>query len=262
MRYLIIDDEQSAIRDLSTVLSWIEPESLITGVSNGEEAIELCRENVYDVIFLDIDMPGKSGLTLAKEIKEIRPAINIIVVTAYPQYALDALRLYVSGYILKPAEKSELREALNNLRNPIVSSKNGLFVRCFGDFEVFYNGEPVKFKRTKTKEMFAYLVDRYGSTVTGAQLRAVLWEDDMDDNDRLSNYFSQLTRDIKNTFEEIGCSDVIDISRNAYAVIPEKIPCDLYRELLKDRDFWSGYAGEYMSQYSWAEYRRGGHFRP
>lgn len=255
MKLLIIDDEQTAIRDLSMVLNDIDKTCEIDSASSADQALSLCRSNDYDVIFLDINMPGKSGLTIAKDIKSVSPDANIVMVTAYPQYALDALRLYVSGYILKPAEESEVREALLHLRNPLSSKRSGLFVRCFGDFEVFYDAEPVKFRRSKTKEMFAYLIDRRGSSVTGSQIRAVLWEDDQDDRDRLSNYFSQLTYDMKSTMDEIGCGDVLDISRNAYAVITERIPCDLFRALKSDNDYLSHYTGEYMSQYSWAEYR-------
>ena len=254
MRLLIIDDEQPAIRDLTVVLSEVEPDAVIESTVSQEDAVSMCREHEYDVAFLDINMPGKGGLALAKELKAVRPMINIIIVTAYPQYALDAHRLYVSGYILKPAGETEVREAMRNLRNPILTNREGLYVRCFGDFEVFYNGEPVRFKRSKTKEMFAYLVDRHGSVVTGGQLRTILWGDEMADEGRLSNYFSQLTHDIKSTFDEIGCGDVLDISRNAYAVVPDKINCDLYRELKKDHDFLSHYTGEYMSQYSWMEF--------
>ena len=254
MKLLIIDDEQTAIRDLSMVLNDIDKTCEIDSASSADQALSLCRSNDYDVIFLDINMPGKSGLTIAKDIKSVSPDANIVMVTAYPQYALDALRLYVSGYILKPAEESEVREALLHLRNPLSSKRSGLFVRCFGDFEVFYDAEPVKFRRSKTKEMFAYLIDRRGSSVTGSQLRVVLWEDD---GDRFSNYFSQLTHDIKNVMEEIGCGDVLAISRNAYAIVPEKIDCDLYRVLKSDHDFMTHYKGEYMSQYSWAEYRTG-----
>ena len=255
MKYLIIDDEPEAIRDLSGVVREIDNHAVIDTATNGDDAYFLSKQDSYDVFFIDINMPQKNGIQLARELKLIIPYINIIIVTADPGYALEALKLYVSGYILKPAKTEDVREALDNLRNPVVSRQKGFSARCFGDFEAFYDGRPIRFRRTKTKEMLAYLIDRRGSVVSGAQLRAVLWEDELEDTDRLSNYFSQLTRDIKTTLEETGCDDILSIKRNAYAIVPQKISCDLYRALDSDPHFMENYTGEYMNQYSWSEFR-------
>ena len=255
MKILVVDDEPAAVRDLSMVLNDVSEDFDIDSAGDAPEAISLCEKHSYDVLFVDIDLPGMSGLNLAKRIKELHPAANIIMVTAYPQYALDAHKLFVSGYILKPAMENDIKAVLSNLRYPVASEQSGLYVRCLGDFEAFYDGEPIRFHRSKTKELFAYLVDRRGSVVSGSMLRAILWEDDTGDGERLSNYFSQLTRDIKNTLEKLGCDDVLKISRNAYAIVPEKISCDYYRAIERDPDFWSHYNGEYMNQYSWGEYR-------
>lgn len=73
----------------------------------------------FDVAFLDIEMPGMSGIELAKKLKDIKPYLNIIFVTAYTDYALEVHSLYVSGYLLKPIKKEDVVTALDNLRNPI-----------------------------------------------------------------------------------------------------------------------------------------------
>lgn len=82
------------------------------------------------------------------------------MVTAYSQYALDALKLFVSGYILKPISDDELRTVLSNLRTPIEGGGERalLDVKCFGNFEVFTDGKPMRFKRSKEKELLAYLI--------------------------------------------------------------------------------------------------------
>ena len=255
MKYLIIADKPKDIRDLSVVLCDIDTDAVIDTALNSDNAFELCKKDTYDVIFLEIAMSDGKGLNLAEKLKELMPLVNMVIVTEGKDYAYDALRLYVSAYILKPVTIKDVREALSNLRNLIASEQKGLSARCFGDFEIFFNGHPVRFRRTKTKEMLAYLIDRRGSVVSGAQLRAVLWEDEQEDTERLSNYFSQLTRDIKATLEEVGCPEAIAVKRNAYAVVPDKISCDLYRALEKDPKFMDGYKGEYMSQYSWSEFR-------
>lgn len=149
MNILIVDDEVSALRDLARVIGKVAPDEAIQTAGDSKSALAFCRDNAPDVVFLDIRMPDMDGLTLAAEMKKLCPLVNIIMVTAYSDYALDALKLYVSDYILKPAMPEDVKNALLNLRHPVRKSGEGLFVQCFGNFEVFYDGEPVRFTRSK-----------------------------------------------------------------------------------------------------------------
>ena len=255
MTVLIVDDEPSAITDLQNVLISIEPEIGIMSADVADDAISLCKEHDFDVVFLDINMPGKDGLTLAKEIRTIRPMVNIVIVSAHQQYALEAFRMYASGYVLKPAMKDELMEVLSNLRNPVKRETKGLFVRCFGSFEVFYDGHPVRFNRSKTKELFAYLIDRRGASATNAELRAVLWGDEGTDQEKQRLHFAQITRDLRNKLKELQIEDIYEQSRDSYAIRPDRIPCDYYMALERDPRSMAMFQGEYMSQYSWGEMR-------
>ena len=255
MQLLIVDDEQTAAADLKNVLLSIVPDASIATADSANGAIAVCKKKEFDVVFLDIRMPGMDGLTLAKEIRAIRPMVNIVIVSAYPQYALDAFRLYASAYILKPAMKDEVQEVLSNLRNPVKQETKGLYVKCFGNFEVFYDGEPVRFSRAKTKEMFAYLIDRRGASATNAELRAVLWDDDSSDSDKQRGYFAQITKDLRNKLKELGCEDIYEQSRDSYLIRPDRIECDYYLALEQDPAGVARFQGEYMSQYSWGEMR-------
>ena len=115
MNILIVDDEVSALRDLARTIEKTVQDAEIKKADRALDALSLCREQEFDVVFLDIRMPGKDGLELAKEIKQVRPLINIIMVTAYQQYLYDAVKLYVSDYILKPARA----ERMTGNRGPI-----------------------------------------------------------------------------------------------------------------------------------------------
>ncbi len=257
MDVLIVDDERASINNLIRVLKKIEPDVMIHKTDDVDEALLMCRNNSFDVVFLDVNMPDKDGLTLAKEIKRIIPLVNIIIVTAYPEYALAAYKLYVSDYIMKPVIRADLQNALANLRIPIKKERKGLYVQCFGDFVVFYNGEAVSFHRAKTKELFAYLVDRKGAQCTNAQLRAVLWGDYVSDDDKQRHYFAQITYELRSKLEELNISDIFVQKRNSYAIVPEKISCDYYQALEQNPQELARYEGEYMRQYEWAEMRVG-----
>lgn len=257
MNILIVDDECAAIADIRRVLKKVVPDAALFEASDGRSAVKACLENDIQVAFLDVEMPGQSGLILANEIRKIRPTVNIIILTAYEQYALDALKTFVSGYLLKPARTEEVRKALNNLRYPIPEERKGLYVRCFGTFEIFYNGEAVKFGRSLSKEVLAYLVDRNGASVTGAEICSVLWEDEFDGSEKFKNYLYHIYDDLQESLGRIGCADILLKSRNSYAVRTEEFECDYFRVLRADPDAISYFRGEYMTQYSWAEGKLG-----
>ena len=138
MNILIADDEKFMREDLQKAVERVRPGNSYFFAENFDSAVKAVEENDIEVAFLDIRMPGKTGLELARAIRSLRPEINIIIVTAYEEYALNALRLYVSGYILKPVIDSELKEALDNLRVPVTKkiSDRRLTAKCFGHFEV------------------------------------------------------------------------------------------------------------------------------
>ena len=257
MKLLIVDDEESALRDLERTICKTVPDAEIRKTDTTKKAIALCRESGFDVAFLDIRMPGTDGLDLARKLTDLRPMMNIVMVTAFEEYSLDALRLYVSDYILKPALPEDIRRALNHLRIPVMARQSGLFVQCFGNFEVFYDGAPVRFGRAKVKEFFAYLIDRKGAAATNAEIRAILWMDETNDSEKQRKYFAQIVYELQNKLEELGLSDVFLHNRDAYSVVPERIPCDYYQALNRDPGVLTRYEGEYMNQYEWAARRIG-----
>lgn len=253
MRILIVDDETMSLKETEIVVKKTKPEAEIITSENYKEALSSAREHKIDVAILDIEMPGMNGLELAKRLKEICPDTNIIFATAYSEYALDAFSLYASGYLLKPLRPEMLKEALINLRTPVQCISDRLQVQCFGNFEVFYNGQPLHFSRTKAKELFAYLVDLRGATANTGELCAVLWEDSPQ-IEKNRHYLRNLIADVKRTLKECNAEDVFICRRNMFSIDTDKIECDYYKFLKQDVSAINSYRGEYMRQYSWAEF--------
>ena len=127
-----------------------------------------------------------------------------------------------------------------------------LFVRTFGNFEVFYESKPLKFRYLKTKELLAYLIDRKGALCPNREIISVLWEDNPSGSDKYS-YLKNLRTDLIHTLSLIGYENSIVRTRGTLGIVRDDFDCDYY-SWLKDKKKFSGqYQGEYMKQYSWAE---------
>lgn len=253
MNVIAVDDERLALDTLVDSVQKTLPDARVFGFSNPEKAFEFVAEHGAEIAFLDIKMRGMTGLELAKRLKGIVGNINIIFVTGYSEYSLDAFRLYASDYLLKPATPEAVKQAVEHLRNPIIPKQTKkIRFQCFGNFEVYSDDKPMIFGRSKTKELLAFLVDRMGVLVTMGELMTVMWSDGTDNNSRQSN-LRNLIADLKHSFSKVGAEDVIFKSRNCIAINREAVDCDYYDFLRHIPYAVNSYHGEYMSQYSWAE---------
>lgn len=256
MKILIADDEYMVLQENREVVEAVCPDAEIMTAGNYLEALQIVGETGIDVVLLDIEMPGITGLELAKRIRELNPEVNIIFATAYSEYAVEAFSMYASGYLLKPLTREAWKTALENLRHPVQEEQKKLQVQCFGKFEVFYHGKPVPFARAKAKEIFAYLIDIKGAAANTGELCAILWEDSTE-VEKNRHYLRNLLADLKRALRQCGAEDVLIIRRNQFSIDTGKVDCDYYRYLNGEKETGSSYEGEYMSQYSWAEHAVG-----
>lgn len=256
MNILTVDDEPSALHLLTKNVRELLPEATVADFQNPEQALEWAKTHSCDIAFLDIELGSMNGIELGKRLKERNPKTNLIFVTGYLEYAVSAYALRASGYLAKPASREAIRIELENLRYPMPKpqTQNRINVHCFGNFEVFFDGKPLDFKRSKTKELFAFLIDRKGARVTSGEICARLWEDDSSDKQQ-KDYLRHLVMDLSRTLEEIGESDILIRSHNGYTINPNRVACDYYDYLNNVPYAVRAYQGEYMQQYSWAEER-------
>ena len=249
MKIIAVDDEKIALESLSSSINAIVTEDEVISFRYPEDALEYVKENSCDIAFLDVEMAGMSGVELAEELKKYNSEINIVFCTGHGRYREKAFELHASGYLTKPITPEKVKHELENLRRPIFEKKR-LKVQTFGNFEVYLNGKPLAFKYRRTKELFAYLIDRVGALCTVGEIIGILFEDEGGRED----YFQKLRRDLLSTLEEVGCENVIVHKRGMLGVIVSEVQCDYYDCLTNKKDFKSCYFGEYMSQYSFAEY--------
>lgn len=245
MKILLVDDEPKALQELKRMVGEALPGVSLNAFRRATEAMDFARENKIDIAFLDINMRIMDGITMARVLQGLNPQVNIIFCTGYQEYMPDAFQLYCSGYLLKPIQIQEVRKALAHLRYPVQPDKP-IRIVCFGNFGAFYNGEPVRFKRRRTLEMLAYLVDRKGVLCSLREIGSVLFEEDSGHKE----YLYKLRGDLLSTFEQLGQGEVILHPAGMLGLNHSLISCDYFEYLSGSKDL---FRGEYMNQYSFAE---------
>ena len=245
---IAVDDEVLMLGALVKAVSASPDIEEVTKFSDCEEALEFVKNYPADIAFLDINMRGMGGLALAEKILATRPNCKIVFCTGYEEYAIPAFKLHASGYLMKPVSAEDVQKEIDNIKG-VRQKEKLLTVKCFGNFEVYVKGEKLVFKRLKTKELFAFLVDRNGAGMTAKQICAALFYDDFDDA-KNSAYLRQLVLDLKNTLKSVGAENVLRHETPCYRVDTSLIECDYMSYLATGKP---EFRGEYMTQYSWAE---------
>lgn len=265
MYVLAVDDERIMLKELTIELGQVFPNADIQGFQDPMEAeqwaSDLAQEGKsLDYAFLDIRMRGMSGIELARRLKKLHPGTVLIFCTAYTEYAFDAVGMYAKGYLMKPISAENIVRTLDEMvydwRKSLDVQNQSFWIKTFGNFEVFVDGKPLVFEREKAKEMLAFLVDRAGATVTTEQLAAVLWEDRPYDK-TLKNYVSTVLGSLRRTLHKVGKEDILIKTRNHLSLNPEKIKCDAYDYEKGVMSAVNSFRGEYMVNYSWAEFKTG-----
>jgi len=113
MRALVADDEQLAREEICFLLESFPEVEVVAQAANGIEAVELAQTLSPDLLFLDIQMPGLDGFQVVQRLLGRRHVPHFVFVTAYDQYAIKAFEVNAIDYLLKPVEKSRLREAIS-----------------------------------------------------------------------------------------------------------------------------------------------------
>ena len=251
LRIVAADDEPLALELLLRTIRLVRPDAQVTGFSRAADLLAYVRAKPCDVAFLDIQLRGANGIELAAALKQVAPQLNLIFVTGYDQYAVDALTLHASGYILKPVTRAKVERELDDLRHPHVPTL--LRIQCFGNFDVFgMDGKPLHFSRSKAKETLAYLVHRRGASCTVREVAAVLFEDEPYDIKKCQ-YVQKIYSSLQDTLRAAGAGSVLLKQYNSLAIDTTQVDCDYYRLLRHDPVALCAYRQEYMSQYSWAE---------
>ncbi len=249
MRILAVEDEPILLKHLSNRVHEALPEAEILAFDNADDALAALSEKEIEIAFLDIAIGEMDGVNLAKRIKAACPRCDIVFCTGYSDYAAQAFELGASDYLMKPITKEKIEHALSMLRQTSLGGikEEGLYIRCFGEFEVFFHGEPVTSFTKRSKELLAYLVDKAGAVCTSADISNAIFQGSSD------SYFRVVKKDLIRILSEIGQEDILIKGWAKLGINREKVRCDYFDYLNGSPGALNLYQGTYMQQYHWAQ---------
>ena len=116
---IMVDDEKAILAGNLRILCETIPGAEITGFSKPSEALRFVRFNHVDIAFLDISMGKTSGFDLCEQMIEINPKLNVVFLTAYPEYSLQSWDTHACGFLVKPLVAEDIKKQLSKLRYPV-----------------------------------------------------------------------------------------------------------------------------------------------
>lgn len=288
MRIMLLDDERLALTGLEWLLRAYDELTVVGMYQNARQALEEIIEVKPDAVFLDIHMPEISGIDAAVQIKDRMPEVEIVFVTAFDEYAVQAFELNALDYLLKPLSRTRLDKTIKRLldsRNsrrtvePVMEprqSTGAIGITCFQSLRFTFANKPSElppWRTTKAQELFAYLLHNQGELVRKSTLLELLWPEELDMKRAMTQLYTtvylvrqclskmELNVQIKNLSIQEGY--VLDASKiQLETVLWEQQLTSLtgpieqiHGELSKLLDrYEGGYLEEY--DYLWAEHER------
>lgn len=253
MKALVVDDEPRACHILELLLQKRQDIERVDIFHEAASALDFVKKNHVDVAFLDIEMPEENGIHLAMNFLELPQSPAVIFVTGYAHYALAAWDTDAVDFILKPFGVGDIDRALGRaakLRS--LATGKRIFIQCFPTFALQIDGITVVMRHKKSKELLAYLVHHCGAWVDMNDAVAALFEDKTDEGAK--NYYRLVLYRLKKTLKEYGAENMLETQYSCCRIDPNAFDCDYYRYRNGETHLFHG---EYLTEYSWAEFTVG-----
>jgi two-component system LytT family response regulator len=214
---MIVDDERAAIDELEETLQRIGAPCEVSSCLSVYDALQRLPLVRPDVVFLDISMPGMNGIELADAMQQQGLTAEIVYVTAYREYSLDAFRVGAGDYLLKPIDEERLQMTMNRLGKRLGNTQMQRFkeeaadvrpsIRTFGDVAVIGPAGKVQWSTSKSEELFCYLL-MHREVHRDRIIEDVFAHLDVE---KATNYAHLCLHHIRRGLKEAGLADCIQI---------------------------------------------------
>lgn len=219
LNVILLDDEENALDLLEVKLvstghvkvssKFMNPIEFLNHLQVLQQAHQL-----PDAAFVDIEMIEMNGLEVAEKVRDLYKEVEVVFVTAYSEYAIQAFEVHSLDYILKPTNTKRITKTIDRLLyskgHKISAYKTGnLYIQSFGEFTVYHNNrkERLKWRTSKVKELCAYLLHDYNRVIGTEELIDRLFS--KVDYEKARTYFYTSMSYLRKMFKEIGYSHAI-----------------------------------------------------
>ena len=231
MRVVLVDDEYYALQGLKILLDEFPFLEIVGMFTNAKLALVQMEQLSPDLIFLDIEMPGMTGIEFFSAIMDLLNYVKIVFVTAYEQYAIKAFEMNALDYLVKPVSPERLKKTLIRMNITNNSTENQkedkLILHCFGKLSIEINGIGINTGiRKKTEELLAYLIFYKGEFVSKEKIMDDLWPDS--DKEKAANSLYVTFYNLKKITYDV-CSFPIESYRGKMRICIDRIDCDIYQ---------------------------------
>ncbi|MEW9122492.1 MAG: response regulator [Thermotaleaceae bacterium] len=228
---MVVDDEWYNLEEVSEFIEKTDSFHVVGKYQNPlkalAEAVHICPQ----VVFIDIELPEMDGITLAEKLLELNSSMMIVFITSYNQYAVQAFDLNAIDYILKPIKKERFNRMVEKIKNEINFRSqyisNNLKIKALEELVVTIGEIPVKWQRTKAKEVFAYLLMHHGSYVHKEKIIENLWPNH--EPEKALQILQTSICKIRNLFSQIKNVVKLEYSSNGYCLFIEEGECDYFQ---------------------------------
>lgn len=231
IRALVIDDEFIVAQWIAELLKKTGKIHVEKIINNPFEAYDEIRRLKPDIVFLDIEMPEITGLELAESISALEKAPEIVFVTAYNEYAIEAFKVNAMDYIMKPVNPKELDRVIEKIeRRGFINSSEykRMYIRVLGGFSVTIDDskEIIKWSTSKCEELFGYMLFQKNKSVSKWEIIDMLWPN-KDDKKGETNLRTTICR-LNQTFKKYGVRTKIKSEKNVYILEIEDLWIDTF----------------------------------
>ena len=238
MKVVLIDDEQLAIDVLEFVIEDMDNVEIVGTFTDAKQAYKEIEQLAVDVVFLDMEMGKIHGLQFAEELMTKYPRLEVVFVTAHPQYALEAFEVNAIDYLLKPVKKERLQKTIVKLQEKLALYADNqavigdasvqLFAQTMGSFRlVDHQNREVQWRTKKVKELFIYLWRHKEQESHRTRIMEELWSELPDE--KAATLMHTTVYQLRKRIKEIGIDNPISLVNERY-VLNVDVQSDL-REL-------------------------------
>jgi two-component system LytT family response regulator len=232
IRAVLVDDEALGLALLRRLLEDTGQVEIVGEYKDPETALQEIPRLQADVAFLDIEMPEKDGISLGTELLEETEELEMVFVTAYERYAVQAFKLNAVHYLLKPASPEAIADTLLRIgkKKPVLAKAKSapVSLRLLGDIEFHKNGEPLKVNwiTAKVEELFALLVSEPSGRISKWRIMDLLWQE-LEPKKAQQNLYTTVFR-LKKALKEADIQASVENEAGVYRLILANVTCDWY----------------------------------